>query len=148
MPKGSTQTPCARWIAWMKSGPVSSSHLGERLVWERDIVWAVRASTIAKSKVRFCMNLRSSLYPAGSWQTEPRPTVIGAIIISAAYLHRSTRIRIVTEKAPAKEFTLDSKRSGDVVLVHLHGKLVGDARDVLYAEVRKLIPGSKRIVLD
>jgi len=54
----------------------------------------------------------------------------------------------VTEKAPAKEFTLDSKRSGDVVLVHLHGKLVGDARDVLYAEVRKLIPGSKRIVLD
>ena len=54
----------------------------------------------------------------------------------------------MTDEAAAKPFSLDSKRSGDVVVVHLHGRLVAGARDVLYAEVRQLIPGSKRIVLD
>jgi len=54
----------------------------------------------------------------------------------------------VADKAPASALTIDTKKVGEVVVVHLHGRLVGDARDILYAEVHKLIPGSKRIVLD
>ena len=54
----------------------------------------------------------------------------------------------MADKAPASALTIDTKKVGEVVVVHLHGRLVGDARDILYAEVHKLIPGSKRIVLD
>jgi anti-sigma B factor antagonist len=55
-----------------------------------------------------------------------------------------------TAKAPL--FTLDIDRAallaGDLAVVRCRGKLVAGVTDVLYAEVSKLIPGTKRIVLD
>jgi len=54
----------------------------------------------------------------------------------------------MADKATTSPFTLETKKTGDVVVVHLHGRLVAGARDILFAEVHKLIPGNKRIVLD
>ena len=44
--------------------------------------------------------------------------------------------------------TLDFERSGTTVVVRCHGRLVADTDDVLYREVKLLLPDSKRIVLD
>jgi anti-sigma B factor antagonist len=44
--------------------------------------------------------------------------------------------------------TLDIDRAGDGAVVRCHGKLVAGVTDVLYAEVRPLIPNTKRIELD
>ncbi len=44
--------------------------------------------------------------------------------------------------------TLESKRSGDCALVRCHGRLVSGGTDHFYSEVKQLIPGSKRLVLD
>lgn len=44
--------------------------------------------------------------------------------------------------------TLDVERDGTTAIVKCHGKLVSSVTDVLYDNVRKLIPGSKRIILD
>jgi anti-sigma B factor antagonist len=43
---------------------------------------------------------------------------------------------------------LDVVRSGDAVVVHCNGKLVAGVNDILYVKVSKLIPDTKRIVLD
>jgi len=48
----------------------------------------------------------------------------------------------------ALKFTLDIERNGTTTLVRLHGKLVLGVTDALYASVSRLIPESKRIILD
>ena len=52
------------------------------------------------------------------------------------------------EKATIKFITLETKRSGDSVVVRCHGRLVSGGTDIFYNEVRPLIPECKRIVLD
>jgi len=44
--------------------------------------------------------------------------------------------------------TLDIDRTANAAVVRCHGKLVAGVNNVLYAEVRQLIPDTKRIVLD
>jgi anti-sigma B factor antagonist len=51
-------------------------------------------------------------------------------------------------EASAPQLTLDVERTGTTTVVRLHGKLVSGTGDVLYANVSRLIPESKRIVLD
>jgi anti-sigma B factor antagonist len=48
----------------------------------------------------------------------------------------------------APHLTLDIERNGTTAIVRLHGKLLSATGDVLYSNVSKLIPESKRIVLD
>lgn len=50
--------------------------------------------------------------------------------------------------APGPLFSLDIECSDDVAIVRCHGKLVAGVNDLLYKEVSRLIPGTKRIVLD
>jgi anti-sigma B factor antagonist len=50
--------------------------------------------------------------------------------------------------APAPHLTLDVERNGTTTIVRCHGKLVYGVTDVLYSSVSKLIPYSKRIILD
>lgn len=52
------------------------------------------------------------------------------------------------DQAPANHLTLDIERKGDVVVVKCHGKLVAGVNDILYDNVSRVIPGTKRIVLD
>ncbi|MGA7859652.1 MAG: STAS domain-containing protein [Terracidiphilus sp.] len=52
------------------------------------------------------------------------------------------------EQAAVSSFSLDVERKGDLSLVKCHGRLVAGVCDGLYARVTKLIPDSKRIVLD
>ncbi len=52
------------------------------------------------------------------------------------------------EKTATKFITLETKRSGDCALVRCHGRLVSGGTDILYNEVKPLIPECKRIVLD
>ena len=44
--------------------------------------------------------------------------------------------------------TLDIERDGTTTIVRCHGRLVYGVGDILYSRVSKLIPESKRIVLD
>ncbi len=44
--------------------------------------------------------------------------------------------------------TLDVERNGTTAVVRLRGRLVSGTGDVLYSSVSKLIPESKRIILD
>jgi anti-anti-sigma factor len=48
----------------------------------------------------------------------------------------------------APELTLEIERDGTTTIVRCHGKLIYGVTDVLYAQVSKVIPESKRIVLD
>ena len=50
--------------------------------------------------------------------------------------------------ATQKMLMLDVEHKGTVHLVHCHGRLVAGVCNVLYDQVRELIPGSTRIVLD
>jgi anti-anti-sigma factor len=52
------------------------------------------------------------------------------------------------DKATARRLTLDVERTGNKAVVRLHGRLVAGVNDILYAEVSRLIPDTKRIVLD
>ena len=54
------------------------------------------------------------------------------------------------DDAPAKatQLTLVSTRDGDAVVVKCTGKLVTGSTQLLQSEVRALLPGSKRVVLD
>jgi anti-sigma B factor antagonist len=54
------------------------------------------------------------------------------------------------EPAPATApvFSLDIECGAGHATVLCHGKLVAGVNDVLYREVSKLLPGTKRIVLD
>jgi len=52
------------------------------------------------------------------------------------------------EQAAASPLTLNVERQGDLAIVRCHGKLVAGVAEPLYVRVSKLIPESKRIVLD
>ena len=54
----------------------------------------------------------------------------------------------MSDNAPTKALTLDIERTGDRAVVRCHGKLVLGVTETLYVQVRQLILGSKRIVLD
>jgi anti-sigma B factor antagonist len=59
-----------------------------------------------------------------------------------------TRQGLMSDKATASPLTLDVVRAGDAFVVHCNGKLVAGVNDILYVKVCKLIPATKRIVLD
>lgn len=44
--------------------------------------------------------------------------------------------------------TFDIERSGETILVRLHGKLIAGVGEAFYRKTKALIPDSKRIVLD
>ncbi len=52
------------------------------------------------------------------------------------------------DEAAASRLTLDIDRTGDAAIVRCHGKLVAGVNDILHAQVSRLIPDAKRIVLD
>ena len=54
----------------------------------------------------------------------------------------------MSDEAAPSLLTLDIDRAGTSAVVRCRGKLVAGVNDVLYAEVRRLIPDTKRIVLD
>lgn len=54
----------------------------------------------------------------------------------------------MTAEALAPQLTLDIEHKDTTSIVRLQGKLVSGTADVLYSNVSKLIPESKRIVLD
>lgn len=54
----------------------------------------------------------------------------------------------MSQHAAAELLTLDIERDGNLVVVRCHGKLVAGVSDMLYNETRKLLPGTKRMVLD
>ena len=52
------------------------------------------------------------------------------------------------EEAAVSPLTFEIERKGSVAIVRCHGKLVAGVSDLLYTNVSRLIPDSKRIVLD
>ena len=54
----------------------------------------------------------------------------------------------MTNKAVASPLTLDVVRMGDCFVVHCNGQLIAGVGDLLHYRVCKLIPDTKRIVLD
>jgi anti-sigma B factor antagonist len=54
----------------------------------------------------------------------------------------------MSDQTGPRPFTVEIDRTPDVAVVRCHGRLVSGAHDSFYAEVRQLIPASKRIVLD
>ena len=53
------------------------------------------------------------------------------------------------QPAPApRRLTLDIERKDDVAMVRCQGHLISGLSDTLYSNVRPMIPGTKRIVLD
>jgi anti-sigma B factor antagonist len=54
----------------------------------------------------------------------------------------------MTDKAAGSRLTLTVERFGDVFVVKCSGRLVAGVSDRLYLEVKELIPGQRRIVLD
>jgi anti-sigma B factor antagonist len=52
------------------------------------------------------------------------------------------------DSAAVAVLTVDIHRSGNAALVRCHGKLVAGVTDILYTEVKRLLPDTKRIVLD
>jgi len=54
---------------------------------------------------------------------------------------------MATEPAPSG-LTLEINRSGEIAVVKCSGRLVFGVTDLLYTQVKQLIPGSQRITLD
>jgi anti-sigma B factor antagonist len=54
----------------------------------------------------------------------------------------------MTVEAGPNRLTLEIERTDDGAIVRCHGVLVAGVTNVLYSNVRPLIPGSKRVVLD
>jgi anti-sigma B factor antagonist len=54
---------------------------------------------------------------------------------------------MISEMDPSR-FAIEIERADDVAYVRCRGRLVAGVRDSFYAEVRQLIPDTKRIVLD
>ena len=54
----------------------------------------------------------------------------------------------MSDKAAGSRLTLAVERCGNVVVVRCGGRLVAGVNEHLYLEVRQLIPGYRRIVLD
>jgi anti-anti-sigma factor len=55
---------------------------------------------------------------------------------------------VMGNAADSQQLTLEIERQGTTAIVKCHGRLVYGVTDVLYSNVSKLIPESKRIVLD
>ena len=64
------------------------------------------------------------------------------------FLRFQLRTNQMPTAAAQKMLMLDVEHKGTVHLVHCHGRLVAGVCNVLYDQVRELIPGSTRIVLD
>jgi anti-sigma B factor antagonist len=54
----------------------------------------------------------------------------------------------MSPETTAGKLTLNIERIGNSAVVRCHGRLVAGVNDVLYTEVIRLLPDSKRIVLD
>jgi len=54
----------------------------------------------------------------------------------------------MSEAAAASPLSLDIERTSDCATVRCRGRLIAGVGGILHTEVRKLIPDSKRIVLD
>jgi len=54
----------------------------------------------------------------------------------------------MSDEKPASPLTLDIEHTGHTFVVKCHGKLVAGSCDFFYNEVRQLVPGTKKIVLD
>jgi anti-anti-sigma factor len=52
------------------------------------------------------------------------------------------------DQASATVLTLEVEQKGDTAVVRCHGRLVSGVTDVLYEQVSRLIPHSRRIILD
>jgi anti-sigma B factor antagonist len=54
----------------------------------------------------------------------------------------------MSQHVAAELLTLDIEREASVVIVRCHGKLVAGVSEVLFREACKLLPSTKRLVLD
>jgi anti-sigma B factor antagonist len=54
----------------------------------------------------------------------------------------------MSNQSAASRLTVHIERSPDATFVRCHGELVAGVTDILYGEVRPLIPDTKRITLD
>ena len=54
----------------------------------------------------------------------------------------------MSNQSAASRLTVHIERSPDATFVRCHGELVAGVTDILYREVRPLIPDTKRITLD
>ena len=54
----------------------------------------------------------------------------------------------MSDQPAAARLTIDIERSPESTIVRCRGELVAGVTDLLYQDVRKLIPDTKRIVLD
>lgn len=54
----------------------------------------------------------------------------------------------MTEVAPPCTLNITVEEKGDVVIVHLHGRLVSNVSSNFYARVCQFIPNHRRIILD
>lgn len=52
------------------------------------------------------------------------------------------------EQPTPRHLTLEIERKDNLAIVRCHGQLVSGLTDILYSNVRPMIPGTKRIVLD
>ena|SRR5579864_9045781 len=57
-------------------------------------------------------------------------------------------LSMMSDESGISRLRIDMDRDGDTVVVRCGGKLVAGVTEYLYADVRRLIPESKRIVLD
>jgi anti-sigma B factor antagonist len=55
---------------------------------------------------------------------------------------------MTSDDASVSRLKIDEEREGDTVTVRCRGKLVAGVNEYLYADVSRLIPEAKRIVLD
>jgi len=54
----------------------------------------------------------------------------------------------MSDETPGCLLTFDFERVGDTVVVRCNGKLVAGVDGAFYSEISRLIPGTKRLVLD
>jgi len=54
----------------------------------------------------------------------------------------------MSDDAAADRLTLDIERTGDVAVVRCSGQLVAGVTEFLYTEISRLLPDTKRMVLD
>jgi len=55
---------------------------------------------------------------------------------------------LMPDQSAPKHLTLEIERKDNLTIVRCHGQLVSGLTDILYTNVRPLIPVTKRIVLD
>lgn len=52
------------------------------------------------------------------------------------------------DQTAPKPLTLDIERNGATAVVRCHGRLVSGVHDLLYTQVRQIMPDTRRVVLD